>query len=87
MIYQERQVLQSLAQRGNADFKCPEPEKQVFAKGTVPDHGPQISVSSKEKADIDPYLRVGAQGPHFFLVDHPEQFRLQQDGHLGDLVK
>ena len=64
-----------------------QPVKQVLAKAPRRHLVGELTVGGGNNADIQVDQFGTAQALNFPLLQHPQQFRLQLDGHLGDLVE
>ena len=81
------QVLATVAQRQQMEFKPAQPGQQVVAKGAGPDSGVEILVSGREHPDIHLDGRRRADRQDLTLLQYAQQNRLRRRRQLGDLIE
>ena len=75
------------AQGRQLQGKHVQPVKQILAEAPGRHLVGKVTVGGGNNADIQVDQFGTAQALDFPLLQHPQQFRLQLDGHLGDLVE
>src|SRR5580658_1778916 len=87
VMEEKRDILASLAQRGEVDARNIQSEKQIFAKTSATRHRFKIVVGGGDKADIQWNAAVAADAADFPLFDHAQDFCLRAQAHVADLVE
>src|SRR5215467_5985189 len=80
-------VLGALAQGGNVDRKHVQAVEEILAKCSLLDHGAQITMRGGDHADIDLVRVVAAKPLEFLLLQDPQQFCLELERNVPDLVE
>jgi hypothetical protein len=84
---ERRQVIEAFAQRRNLDRQHIEAVIQVGAKLAALDRRFQIGGRRGDHPHIALDHVVGAHRFEFLFLQHPQQFALQRQGHVADLVE
>ena len=84
---QERDVLFTFAQGGDPEVDDTETVVEVFAEAALFHHGGKIAVGSSKDADVDRDAMGGADWPDLFFLQGAQQFGLQVERQLADLVE
>src|SRR3954468_4023469 len=87
MVGQFKHIVLAFAQRRNRNWHNRQPKIQVFAESAGRDFGRQITVRRGDYAYIDRHCLTRADALERSLLQHAEQFSLQVEIDLGDLVK
>ena len=87
MVQQRRNVLRTLAQRGQVDPHDVQAMIEVAAEFSQPDHVRQVLVRSGQKARIDLHRHRLAHGHYFMLLQHAEELGLQGKRKLADFIE
>ncbi len=64
-----------------------QPIVEILAKAPGRDIFAQPTVGGRQHAHVEGNGRASAQPLHFALLQHAQQFRLQPERHLGDLIE
>ncbi|MPM67283.1 hypothetical protein SDC9_114205 [bioreactor metagenome] len=87
MLRQQRNVLNQAAQGGRVDGEDVETVIKVLSEALLLHHVLQAAMGGGDYPDIH---RHGKPPPDFFnfpLLKHPQDFRLQRQGHVADFVQ
>ncbi len=87
MIDQCRHVFLPVAQGGKFDLHRVEPEQQILAEQAIVAQLRRGHVGRGDDADIDRHRPVGADRRDLPLFEHGEQFGLQMQRQIADLVE
>lgn len=87
MMYQFRNVLKELCQRGGVECYHIETVIEVFAKQFVLDHLLKIEVRQGNNTDINFSILGTAKGTNFLFLKDPEQLALGLERQVPYLIK
>ncbi len=77
----------AVSQGRKLDIDDAQPVKKVHAESTGSHQLPGGLVQRGDDLDVEIHGFQGAHTPHFFLLNHPEQFALERQGHGVDLIQ
>ena len=81
------QIVESLAQWRHDNPYRTEPEIKILSQQSFANHLTCFPIGRRDQTKIDRDLALVAEPPHCSLLQHAQQFRLQINGHFGDLVQ
>jgi hypothetical protein len=84
---QEGEVVEALAQRGEAQREHVEAVVEIFAEAALGDRAGEVDVGGGEDADVDADGPVAADGLEGALLQDAQELGLGVDGELADLVE
>ena len=87
VLRQHRNVRTPLTQRRESDRYHIQPEKQILAKRTVINCRLQIAIGGRDHAHLHMDAFIAPDGPHFFLLQDPQQLRLQFQRQFSDFIQ
>jgi len=87
VLGQARDVLATLAQRGQWDLEGVDPEEQVLAERVGRDHLAQVAVGGAQDAHVDPERVVLAHAADLARLQEPEELHLHALVQFADLVE
>ena len=87
VVDEHGQVVEALAERGDADLDDVEAVVEILAEEAGLDHGREIAVGGGDDPGVDRLLARAADGAHHLLLEHAEQAGLHLLRHLADLVE
>ncbi len=73
--------------RGHAQFHHVQPVEQVFAESTRSDFRFQIAIRGRHHLHVELHRMRRSHRSHFALLQHPQQLRLQIDGHFAHFIE
>src|SRR5690606_31976939 len=86
-LRQKRDVLPPLAKRRQLDREDVEPDVEVFAEEPRLDLLLEIPIGGADDPHVHRDLGLTAEAAELFLLQYPQEFRLQLDGELAHLVE
>jgi len=84
---EQRNVLPPLGERRQLERHDVEPIEEILAKFTRRPLRVQIAMGGRDHAHIDRHRLRRADGPHFAFLQHAQEFYLQRERHVADLVE
>ncbi len=84
---ERRNVLPTVAQRRNPNGKHLQPEKQVLAEPILAHRLTEVAIGGRNQSDIDLQSSAAAQSLEGAILQNPQQFGLQLERQLADLVE
>jgi len=87
MLHEVRDVLWSLAKRGNPDGKDTQAVEEIFPKGTPPARGSQIAIRGGDHPDVDPNRLGPADALELPGLEDTEKRGLRFSRELAHLVE
>ena len=84
---ERRNVFPAVAQRRNVNGKHLEAEEQVLAEPILAHRLTEVAIAGRNQADIDLHGSAAAQSLEGAILQHPQQFGLQLERELADLVE
>ncbi|EFQ61796.1 hypothetical protein PFWH6_4198 [Pseudomonas fluorescens WH6] len=84
---QRNNVRRALAQRAPGQREDREPVEQIFTKAPRRHFTGEVAVGGGDHADIQLDRLARADALDFALLQHPQQFGLQAQGHLRDFIE
>ena len=86
MVRQQGDVFAALGQRRQGQGHHIQAVIQVFAKLPIRHGHVQVTVRGRQETHIDRTRLVGTHGAHGPLLQHAQQFDLQRQRHVADLI-
>ena len=86
MVRQQGDVFAALGQRRQGQGHDIEAVIQVFAKLPLAHRHVEVAVRGGQQAHVHRTRLVGADGAHGPLLQHAQQFHLQRQRHVADLI-
>jgi len=80
-------VIPAGAERWNIDWNDIQTVVEVFTESSIPDHGFEVAVGSRQHTNIDLGRPGSANTQNLLLLEGAKQFRLHADIEFTDLVK
>jgi len=87
MQHEERDILGSLPERRQLDRKNVKTVVKIAAELIVIDHFRQISVRCRDQPDVHCVSPAAAQALKLLFLQNSEQFRLQRQRNIADLIQ
>src|SRR6185437_3609799 len=88
VIRQERDVLQTIAQRRQVQWHHPETVEKIVAQLVRPDRLVRVTVGRRDEAHIDGrVLLLATDASHHSVLNDTKQFGLQCQRHFGQFVQ
>ena len=86
VVYQQRDIVDPLAERRDADREHVEPVEEVLAEAAGRGQRFQVLVGGGDEADVGVDRRVAADALELLLLQQPQQLRLRGGRHVADFV-
>src|SRR5215813_1558630 len=87
MLDQKRDVLESLAQRGNANRENVKPIKKIGPKLAVINHSRQVTACSRDDASVHSGSDGAAHALEFMLLQNAQELWLKFEWNVSDFVQ
>src|SRR6266852_7490676 len=87
MIDQRRNVRRTLAQRGYPYWHDVQAVKQIFSELSLIDSFSQLRVAGDDDTHVDGDCLGASNALKFPLLQHPQEFGLHFERHLGNFIK
>src|SRR5438093_2380909 len=87
MIYQQWDIFRAFPQGWNVNRKNIQVVKQIFAKFPLLNHLSEVAIGGCDQAGIGVNSPCASQPFEFSLLEHAQQFGLQLEWNLLDLVE
>src|SRR5215470_11704106 len=87
VVHQQRNVLAPLPQRRDLNWEHVESIEKILAELMVPNHGSEIAVRRGNQPHVDLDRLRASESLEFLLLDRPQQFRLEFQADVADLIQ
>ena len=87
VVHQQRNVLAPVAKRREFDLDGLQPEQKILPKAALVAQFVQGHVRRRDDAHVDRFGRIGPHRENLPLFERGQQFRLQVQGKIADLVQ